>query len=270
MIQLELRTKAQGVSFDQCACGAPVRQGTTVSGTLDGIGEFKRFQCPGVGPEHFQSGHATGFDARGSFRSKRLQAYPQAMCELLARCIVKSARRMVTEGLSPTGYLLPVGAQAACSFSHSKLHSAGVDILNEQVVHGRRTLLSSAQAGVYLHVDDTSTFSTESCSLSASNMMHTVSDSMEEIGFVLPEAVPNEVVKVIGYAWSPSTNTFSLPPRKRALLRRVLRALAVQGRVEVTVPRAVIGLWSIMEKSLSTSRTVGICQCFFTRIRKAR
>ncbi|CAE7462480.1 unnamed protein product [Symbiodinium microadriaticum] len=98
MIQLELRTKAQRVSFDQCACGAPVKKGTTVSGTLDGIGEFERFQCPGVGPEHLHSGHATGLDARGSFRSRRLQAYPQAMCELLARCIVKSARRMVAEG----------------------------------------------------------------------------------------------------------------------------------------------------------------------------
>ena len=248
MIQLELRTKAQRVSFDQCACGAPVKKGTTVSGTLDGIGEFERFQCPGVGPEHLHSGHATGLDARGSFRSRRLQAYPQAMCELLARCIVKSARRMVAEGSGPTGYLLPVGVQAvptAWSFSHSQMHSAGVDILNEQVVHGRRTLLSSTQAGVYLHVDDTLTFSTESCSLSASNMMHTVADSMEEIGFVVPERVlPNEVVKVIGYAWSPSTNTFSLPPRKRVLLQRALRALAVQRRVEVTVLRAVIGLWS--------------------------
>ena len=64
MLQMASRTKAQRVTLDQCACGTPVKKDTTVSKTpwtsLDGIGEFERLQCPGVGPRHFTQGMLLG------------------------------------------------------------------------------------------------------------------------------------------------------------------------------------------------------------------
>ena len=75
--------------------------------------------------------------------------------------------------------------------------------MNGQVVYGRRTLLSSKQAGVCLPVDDTRTFRATSCIMSTDNMMHKMADivnAMADVGFMVPDQVfSRDVVKVIGY-----------------------------------------------------------------------
>ena len=110
---------------------------------------------------------------------------------------------MVIKSSGPTGHLLPEEAQAvptAWSFHALPTFAAGVDSLNEQEVHRWRTRLCSTQASVCLLVDDTLMFSRMSCSLSPSGMK--------------PERMPpNEVLKVIGLAYSSNSNTFSLHAR---------------------------------------------------------
>ena len=249
MIQLEKRTGAIRVSFSQCVLGAPVRKRTTVSGTLDDLETFDHFQCPGVGVDgHHHFGCSAGTDKDGHFHTRRLQTYPPRMCEQIARCVVNTAARMLSSGKGPTGYLLPEGIQAVpteWSFPCSGETVMGVDLLNEQVEKHCRTLLSTEQAGVYLHVDDTVVFCSNASPHHADVLMNQVAEGMEGLGFVVPERVTNEELsKVIGYAWDPSRQTFCLPLKKRMLLYASLIELSNQRCVNVDVLRAVVGVWS--------------------------
>ena len=248
MLKLEQRTGSKRGTFCQCVLGAPVRKGTTFSGTLDGIDRLERFQCPGIGVEgHHHSGCSEGTDSSGHFFTRRLQTYPPRMCEELARMIVDTAQRMLRTSEGPTGHLLPAGVQAiptAWSFPAAGDYEMGFDLLNEQV-ELRHTLLSPSQAGVYLHVDDTVVFCSKSSSRQADELMTCIAEGMEKLGFIVPERVTNEELsKVIGYAWNSEKRVFSLPLKKRMLLYSALIELSSHRLINVDLMRAVVGVWS--------------------------
>ena len=249
MLKLEQRTGSQRATFCQCVLGAPVRKGTTFSGTLDGIDRLERFQCPGIGVDgHHHSGCSEGTDSSGHFFTRRLQTYPPRMCEELARMIVDTAQRMLRTGEGPTGHLLPAGVQAiptAWSFPAAGDYEMGFDLLNEQVELHRHTLLSPSQAGVYLHVDDTVVFCSKSSGRQADELMTCIAEGMEKLGFIVPERVTNEELsKVIGYAWDSEKRVFSLPLKKRMLLFSALIELSSHRFVNVDLMRAIVGVWS--------------------------
>lgn len=133
---------------------------TCCSGTLDGLETLDGLKCLGAGPTHTHK-ISYGKDASGRWRSRRFQTYPPQLALAIAQCTLRSMQRMLREGSGPSGYMHCENTKKTTSLG-AESGSAGdpaVSLLNKDVVVRRHVLLGAWQSALYLHIDDTVTFS---------------------------------------------------------------------------------------------------------------
>ena len=135
----------------------------------------------------------------------------------------------------PTAY--STKPEDACNF--------GVQIINELNERGGQVFLANNQAAIYLHVDDTSVYTSLGSAHSAEAIMHLVADIMEEFGFLVPERYGSDSLsKAIGYNINQANARFTLPAKKLHQLSTVLFGLAAVTNIDVDVLRSVVGLYN--------------------------
>ena len=120
-----------------------------------------------------------------------------------------------------------------------------VSILNEVGELRSRCVVSENQARVYLHVDDTVVVTAEQSKLHADDLMVAFAESMEEVGFSVPERRTSER-KSLRWSVSKRINVellFKFPAKKAWLLRNTLKYMARQSHVDVDLLRAVVGIY---------------------------
>ena len=209
--------------------------------------DFSDAWCPGLSDHHIHSGKSEGFDADGHFLTRRLQTYPPLLCEVIASMMVKSLQLMKLRGTGPSGFMRPSGTPAPLSAWSSKPGGDldfGVSILNEVGELRSRCVVSENQAGVYLHVDDTVVITAAQSKLHADDLMVAFAESMEEVGFIVPERMKSEhIVKVVGFEVDQRRALFKFPAKKAWLLRNTLKYMARQSFVDVDLLRAVVGIY---------------------------
>lgn len=161
--------------------------------------------------------------------------------------MVKSLQLMKLRGTGPSGFMRPSGTPAPLSAWSSKPGGDldfGVSILNEVGELRSTCVVSENQAGVYLHVDDTVVVTAGQSKLHADDLMVAFAESMEEVGFIVPERMKSEhIVKVVGFEVDQRRALFKFPVKKAWLLRNTLKYMARQSLVDVDLLRAVVGIY---------------------------
>ena len=75
---------------------------TCLSGTVDGLDDLDGLSCPGVSASHVHE-RSLGRGADGEFLTRRLQPYPDGMCEVIADKFLRTFQRMLSENSGPGG-----------------------------------------------------------------------------------------------------------------------------------------------------------------------
>lgn len=86
--------------------------------------------------------------------------------------------------------------------------------------------------------------STKDVQTSADELMQSIAEGYEQIGFVVPEKVQNSgVVKVLGFEVNSDKGLFVLHLKKQILLHDALLHVARNRWVDVEILRMVVGVW---------------------------
>ena len=248
MLGLERRTESVRALLHQCAFGGISPKLTCVSGTLRGLDRLDGIRCPGVTAEHVH-GHSIGRDPSGGFYTRRLQAYPSALCRELAELIGDTLQHFLVSHQGPTGALRKPGERQIPRVptwsTWSSQTGAGLVLLNEACVRKQRLIISPQQAAVYIHVDDTVVISSaDRGELHCDKVLSAVVAGLEEVGFGVSQQERDDVVeKVVGYEVVRCPASFRLPTKKMVLLRDAMLYVASKRMVSGRVLRALVGIW---------------------------
>ena len=149
----------------------------------------------------------------------------------------------------PTGSLLKPGARFP-SYTYStacpETGGEGVTILNELNERGGHAFLGPKNAAVYLHVDDSVTFSHPGSACYADQLMEAIANGMERWGFLVPDRQPHGVLeKAVGYAIlsGRGRGRFTLPIKKCLQLRCVFFGLAAKRFINTEVLKCILGIY---------------------------
>jgi len=91
-MRIQLICKMVLIHFPQCMFGAPTRKDTTLAATPGAAERLRDFEVRCVHSVH-EGGQLCGKDEQGRFRTRKSQAYPPAMCALLALAFVEAFMR---------------------------------------------------------------------------------------------------------------------------------------------------------------------------------
>lgn len=245
---LERRTDAVRALLHQCVFGGIAPKLTCFSGTLRGLDSLDGIRCPGVSSDHVH-GQSIGRDPSGGFYTRRLQAYPSALCRTLAELIGDTLQHFLVHHLGPTGALRRTGdrhiPRVPTWSTWSSQSGVGLVLLNEACVRKQRLLINAQQAAAYVHVDDTVVISSaDRGDLHCDKVLTAIVSGLEEVGFGVSQQECDGVAeKVVGYEVVRHPASFRMPLKKMVLLREAMLYAASKRRVSGKVLRALVGVW---------------------------
>ncbi len=159
----------------QCPFGCVAKKPTCLGTNMEGFADDEP-RCDG---SHTHSFEGMGRrDEAGGYRSRRLPAYPPAMCEWISAKIIKVFSKWRVSGHGPTGWHR-AGTHQRSITNWSSLPSLdtqhAVTFLNETAARAQRAVIDRSCSGFHLHVDDGVLLSAEDTR--ANSLMHFAADA---------------------------------------------------------------------------------------------
>ncbi|CAK0803647.1 unnamed protein product, partial [Prorocentrum cordatum] len=239
---LESRTGARHIIFDQCMMGGPSQKPTRVTGTAR-LAATEALRCDGAHTHELSYGKVNG-----NFRTTKLATYPPRLCKWIAEGIVATLSEMAQTGGGPTGHVRDgVKCQRITRYS-GPLDLGAFHFLNETSSRGRGAVLGARDTSFYLHIDDgliaADGGSQQSGEKKVNKLVHQVADALEDVGFVVKDRREHGMVdRIVGYEVESSPARVRVPKRKAALMYEALLLLTSRDWVHLDHLASVIGVW---------------------------
>ena len=225
--------------IDQCMYGGATKKPTGLAHNFNKLAAGVLL-CSQKGHKH---GLSWGKDSSGTYHTRRLQSYPSELCRWFAWLMAATALEWQKFG-KETSQKARAMRSTRWAWSSFKSQTGSISSMNEKFINKEPTWVETSIPAVYMHVDDGVVYSIKNSSPSANELMHTMANGLEDIGFEVKDRQESEIAKkAVGFELHKNPCRLKLPNEKAALLQLTMQWLWETDVVDTALLKSVLGIW---------------------------